>query len=362
MPLDPLLLTPAASLNRVSIEFDGSVQRTQAMDLLSAGALAALVAQRRQLFDIDVEEPRDAFKRFGESLPGLLAGRSTAAGDLLDIIAARLSRLIVTLQLAPQAARNARPEWDDSYWQHWRTIEKVWLGGGLMQAELGRQVAARAASHVRARGLSVRILASPFARDLALVGAARSSAVETGAVVLDFGHTTIKHALALYGSGTLDALHLLQPVPTASLGARVNPASDVSGLAENLADTIAGTWQDARALLGTEPGMTVHCAIASYVRNGSPYPGNPGLYGPLAALAHNLEQWLSDAVSRRLGSPVSVSLLHDGTAAGRAFAGSPNTAVIMLGTFLGSGFAPTAPDFIPLSPRFVVQEYGAESR
>jgi len=55
-------------------------------------------------------------------------------------------------------------------------------------------------------------------------------------------------------------------------------------------------------------------------------------------------------VAQQLGRPVAVHLTHDGTAAGQAFAGDPDAAVIMLGTSLGVGFpAASAAGLAPVS-------------
>ncbi|HMA33648.1 MAG TPA: hypothetical protein VKY74_04130 [Chloroflexia bacterium] len=68
-----------------------------------------------------------------------------------------------------------------------------------------------------------------------------------------------------------------------------------------------------------------------------------GAYAQLHTLTDNLGAWLAQQISRRIGRAVAVELVHDGTAAARAYAGAPRTAVIMLGTALGVGFAPEAP-------------------
>jgi hypothetical protein len=51
-----------------------------------------------------------------------------------------------------------------------------------------------------------------------------------------------------------------------------------------------------------------------------------------------------------------VALIHDGTAAARAYAGEMRAAVITLGTALGVGFPPTSGGLRPIASFFAVRE------
>jgi hypothetical protein len=83
----------------------------------------------------------------------------------------------------------------------------------------------------------------------------------------------------------------------------------------------------------------------SYARSG---------YARLHAFTANLGDWLGARVAERTGRPCRVQVLHDGTAAAQACAGSDNAAVIMLGTALGVGFPSRARQVWPLAPSFSV--------
>ncbi len=67
-----------------------------------------------------------------------------------------------------------------------------------------------------------------------------------------------------------------------------------------------------------------------------------------------LDRWLAARLSERMEQPVESTLLHDGTAAARAYGEAAHTAVIMLGTALGIGFPTGAAALRSLSPAFAV--------
>jgi hypothetical protein len=75
-------------------------------------------------------------------------------------------------------------------------------------------------------------------------------------------------------------------------------------------------------------------------RDGQPYQRQGGAYTGLRLISPHVQRALSEAVGAQLGLPIAIRLLHDGTAAAANFAGQPHTAVILLGTALGVGFAP----------------------
>jgi hypothetical protein len=332
--LDPTNLTPAASLNRVrftelpGLELPDGMVGWAAYALLSARALASLTARHGE---------REAARRFGE----------------------RLGWLLATLMRGDPASRAARPDWDDSYWRHWASIGQVYLGGGLVSGAHGTGVAEHAGRILSQAGLAdCSVAVAPWPEHLAVIGAARAAPDAPAVVVLDFGHSFVKRACALYEDGALATLGCLPRLPATwtDIASGSEPAiEDVRRLAEHMVETMAGT---VRAALSVEPELsrTVCVSIASYVRDGRPLPRQGGAYPQLLRLSEDVEGWLSDHLSEAVGKPMSVRLLHDGTAAARAMAGQSDAAVITLGTALGIGFPPPDDSSRPISPRFVVRD------
>jgi hypothetical protein len=86
--------------------------------------------------------------------------------------------------------------------------------------------------------------------------------------------------------------------------------------------------------------------VASYVRGGQPISPR-GIYGRLPV------QRLNADLQARLGEPCDIRIGHDGTLAAAGLAQPrPPAAVIVVGTYLGSGFAPRPDTLLPLAPDF----------
>ena len=90
------------------------------------------------------------------------------------------------------------------------------------------------------------------------------------------------------------------------------------------------------------------------MRDGQPLTSQGGVYAALNTLSPNLAALLAERLTLALGRPCAVTVFHDSSTAARAYAGTPRTAVILLGTSLGGGFAPPAVGFVALAPDFAV--------
>jgi hypothetical protein len=341
--LDPANLTPAASLNRVrftelaGLGLPAGMVGWAAYALLSARALASLTTRHGA---------DEAARRFGE----------------------RLGWLLVTLRRGDPASRAARPDWDDSYWRHWASIDTVYLGGGVVSGASGPAVALHAQLILASIGMTdCRVAIAPWPEHLSLIGAARASSEadpETGAsVVLDFGQSFVKRGLVEVDAGTVTAIRIAPRVAARFMeighGGSDPTADEIARLGYEMVRTMAETWRAAAVAnreTGRDVSTTIVASIAAYVRDGQPLARQGGAYSYLLGLSDRLESWLAERLSSALGRPMSVRLLHDGTAAGLAMAGVPNAAVIALGTALGVGFPPPDEGCRPLSSQFVVRD------
>jgi hypothetical protein len=216
-------------------------------------------------------------------------------------------------------------EWRSAYLQHWTGVREVWLGGGLVAA-LGMPLVEAAKPAVP----GVRVEMAPNPNVLALLGLARTLPYEAASrVVLDFGHSRLKRGVAMYSSGELTRLHLLdgKPIPRDK------------DMVDFVTDTIARTVEAARWQYGVVQ-QPVRVSIASYVHDGHPFDTR-SIYARLTSEAFAHE----------------VRLEHDGTAAARGVQPTvAPAAVILLGTSLGVGFAPSADRVIPFGGGFSVPE------
>jgi hypothetical protein len=333
LPLDPARLTPAASLNRVrfselpGLDLPADLVGRNAYWLLGAHALAELTRDVAEAAPSDdaARHDREVARRYGE----------------------RLGWLLVTLRRGDLASREARPDWDASYWQRWASLTTVFLAGGIVDGPLGGPITAQAAETLTRAGhpeLTVRTAHWPAV--LPLIGAARAARgpfqEAVAGMVFDFGGSFVKRAHAQYRGGRLVGLRLLAPVParwTVPSAGREPTLEETAHLAHFIVTTLAETWEAVRArtpLLSTD----ILISLASYIRDGQPLARQGGTYAALHTIADDLPGWLGEQVSRAVGTAVAVYLLHDGTAAATALADEPNVSVIMLGTALGVGYPP----------------------
>ncbi len=359
--LDPRCLTPDASLNRVRIvdlpgvALSPEVCDALAYDLLSTPAVANHLRSRADqlgLAAVRAADPDVLLRRFDGCFEHPDSEIRTEAEEVARQIGAYLGYVILTLRRGDSANRAARTEWGDGYWRHWAGITRVTIGGGVVAGRLGPRLGARAARTLTDAGMDdCRVQLAPWPVMMPLVGAARAMAPGgPSAVVLDFGQSYIKRARAVYDHGALASLQLLPavPTPTADL-----TAEGAGRLAEHMVSVVADTWREA-----VHPGFplapTIVVSLASYIRDGRPLPRQGGPYAAMSTITDNLERWLSRRISERVGYPLEIALLHDGTAAAFACAGEERAAVITMGTALGVGFSPSADGLRPIAPGFSI--------
>ena len=350
MPFDPQQLTPAASLNRavladLPVELPGvaAAQGRRAYDLLSTAALAALIQAAAGDLELTGEPPSDGagwVRRFDGCWRDPRPAVRAAAEALAARIGCWLGLLVLTLRQGAPASRAARPDWDAGYWAHWAGVQTILLGGGVVSGRLGRRLPGYALELLRAAGITdcaIRVAAHPAV--LPLIGAARQ--VPEGfpaALVVDCGGTTVKRACAVYADGCLTGLRLLATEPAPRVLAATAPTTNqAQGLAAAVAALLVAGW---RACAPTVPTLApvLMVSLASYVSAGCPSDARLASYAQLSLLGSDPAGVIAALVTAQVGVPVTVHFIHDGTAAACAVAGTPQAAVILLGTALGIGF------------------------
>lgn len=364
--LNPDHLVPAASLNRVRIvdlpgvALEPEVRGRLAYDLLSTQALAAHIRERgTQLGLVEIEDLHDA------ALPLLLdrclASTEPTVRSTAEALAADFGRslgiLLLTLTRGDSANRAAREDWDDSYWAYWHSVRRVMLGGGLVGGRLGQHLLPHAQSMLAEQNADCTIEIAAYPALLPLIGAARSLQIENGnALVCDYGQSRIKRACAVFEGGRFVALRTL---PTAMMDWTIfdDAVTDQSEQATRLAGSLAQSIQSTLAELkgyGLQTAPAIGISVASYIADGRPLPRQGGPYADMHTLEQPLERWLADRLSQHQHTPVSLMLLHDGTAAARAVDETTAGAVIMLGTALGVGFPRRTTTLRPVSPGLLI--------
>ncbi len=359
---DPFI-TP--SINRVrvvdlpGIVLPEAVRGRLGYEFLSAAALAGRIRRQAGVLGLNPDRP-DLIRAFDGCLTATSAALSTGvfpqnlrvASSICQEHGRFLGYLLLTLKRGDPANRAARPDWDGRHWAWWAQIETVWLGGGMVSGHLGPIMAEAAQTVVRDGGFpDFAVYVSPYGRNISLAGAARMAQNEKNlrhprsstsqSLVFDFGHTSVKRAVAQFADGRLQTL-----IPLPSLPAPCEPY-DYHGWSlgaseetlRGMVTAVAQTWQDAHQQ-GRTLGPIIVISLACYLQNGHPIPAHleTGCYARLQTLTGHLESFVREQIRSALAQPVQVKLVHDATAAAMAYEGWRKTAVITLGTSLGIGF------------------------
>lgn len=336
------------SLNRVRVldfpgnQFPNHLRGLSGFDLLSSSSLRAMVNARAGELSLQADVP-NLLRTFDACFNAPSMPVRSAAQQIAKAYGRRLGLLLLTLKRADPANRHAHPSWGLQQWRFWQKITTIHIGGGLLSGAMGPIAIASAQGSLRSCGFDkMNVKLSPLASYLPLAGLARAAPLNTRAMLLlDFGQTYIKRAVALYTSGNNSEL---RPLPRIS--ARIEPEDSAGSnrelaqeCADNIINVVAQSWQDA-LVKDWSLNPVIGLSLACYLLNGHPPTSEMGFYGCMQLLAENVQQYLADRISEAIGREVRIILMHDGSAAALAFAGSPKTVVVMLGTAIGVGFPP----------------------
>ena len=345
---------PHVSVNRVRIvdlpgvAVDADVRGHSAYELLSLNALIRYTSARAEALGLpsdlgqDSDRARLGIPRF---LNDCLRNDAGRAKETAAVIARRLGRnlgyVLLTLHRGDAVNRAARSDWTDADWERWRDIRRVWLAGGLTSGALGALILEHGQGLLDGYNVGLELGLSSYPGSIPLLGASRYlPAGDAEALVFDFGHTRIKRACLHLVNDAITNLWEFEPWPVPSeffTEPWGSPEEMGRRVLEFVTDVIAQT-RNAALDQGRHPGPDLMLCVAAYVQGGK-LLGN-GLYANLSVLADDVRPLLAASLHRRTGAAFRVHLIHDGTAAAAVHAGEPHTAVIMMGTALGVGFAP----------------------
>lgn len=318
MSMNPYALTPNASINRVKlIDTPGLPNEWRGQTAYSLLGREFFIQRVLQAFP-DLARSNDVPMTFDQRL----AEGHPDAVQVASEMGAKLGYVLLTLKRGDPLNRQARPEWDESYWTHWAGIERVIIGGGLVSGQLGARMIEQANAILNRAYVLERSICGAT---LSLVGCARHAPPEAKPMlVFDFGQTAVKRGAGEYENGSLVRLTALPSLPAP------DPQHGGVALLRQMVKIVEVTRA---ALTQTELLPRVVLSVASYVTDGQ--PADTPFYGRLRECGDDVTRVLSEAFG------AEVKLLHDGTAAAHAYAGLSNTAVITIGTALGVGFAPS---------------------
>jgi len=345
---DPLNLTADASLNQVVTGAAGGpgVAGLRAGLTCSRDALLALAAGHG-LAGLPADRLADGLAS-AVADPATHAGRAAAA--TLAEFGRRLGALIATLRDPATPGKQGRTLVRRACLAYWLEVDSIWLGGGLLAGRCGPAILAAAQAAASTAVRPCRLALTPQPALAPLLGAARhapagrAGEVTAVTVVADLGHTSIKTAIAERAGPALTGLRLLEPCAAPS----GRPPAEVH---EAVAAALSRAAQRAAEATARPGPVRVIASVASYVHAGVPLDDGRGIYGTLAGQL----AWLRAGIEAAASADVTVTFIHDGTAAA-ATAGALRSGTITAGTWLGGGFRPAhAPPLLDLAPNLKIR-------
>jgi hypothetical protein len=333
------------------------VKGKRSFDLLSSFALGQRVQDVASQLQLDPNDPQ-LLEQFDACLTAVSPHIQMTAQTIAQDFGRSLAYLLLTLKRRDAVNQLARPDWQPHHWAFWQQIQTVWLGGGLLSGNLGQTAVSLARDLIQQAGfLEFQLHLAPNGRLLPLLGVARTASPGAAAMLLfDFGQTAVKRGIALYRDSQLIRLELLPSLPSPCQNAR-HASQDRVELAQFAAWLLDVLWEAWRETTVAYPNLssTIAVSLACYLLAGQPRPEDVGCYGRLQHLTPNLNQFLNDGFSQRLGQSATVNLWHDGAAAGLSQAGAKQTAVLTFGTAIGVGFPPLDGSFCAVNPALIIQ-------
>lgn len=366
----------SASINRVriidlaDIALDEAVRGEQAYHLLSVPALIDYAQQaadelrlphRYRHADPALPRIRQELPRYiNDCLNSTYPQVQSAAHALAQRMGRNLGYILIALQRGDPLNRAARPDWPTEAWEDWADVRKAWLGGGLLSGTLGDEIVTHAWALLMQTGYAdtLTVAKTPRPHHMALLGASRYLPIEDGnGLCLDLGQTSVKRAVMTFDQGTLTRMRWLPSMPVAwrwqnTLQAQraIDGHEVLAFVVEAIADAQTSVENQDLAL-----APEAMLSVAAYVSDGH-LLGN-GLYAQMDGLAADVQSLISARVRQLCGVDLSLSFIHDGTAAAALHAGEPSSAVIVVGTALGVGFPPPTSDGLrSLSQHLVIEE------
>jgi hypothetical protein len=336
------------------VELPGHIRGKRGGDLLFVSRLEAVVRENAGALGLDPDSA-EILLDFNTSFDNPETRDNAIA--IAREHGSRLGYLLLMLVRGDAINRAARPAyspWRDEHWAHWQAMQQVWIGGGQVAGRLGVYSIAQAQTVLTTNGATLAVHLAQFPQNLALIGLARATVPRSRyRLVVDFGQTHVKCALACYENGQLARLDLLPGFSAECRSLFDNISPDT---AQHHFDAIVARIANTLFTLQARYGHIADIALslACYLRNGHPREPANSCYGSLQLVAEHLESALKAAIEGAVGSEIDFALLHDGTAAANAFQGGRHAAVITLGTAIGIGFVPPVVT-VDAAPHFRLQ-------
>ncbi|MEN8906398.1 MAG: hypothetical protein ABF289_10620 [Clostridiales bacterium] len=235
--------------------------------------------------------------------------------------------------------RQTRFDWHDRHWSFWKTINKIFISGGILNGNFGNLLLKSTKKLLLDNKIvDLKIFKATDTQEIGLLGS--SLFIKENSpynMVFDFGQTFIKRGIANFENNILQYVDILPKKK--SLYTNCENFSDLDSklLNEYIINTILDTYKNAtypKESLGNEISISFANNILDKKLS------NSGGYAKLNLIANNYENYLSNKVSQILNYKFKINLIHDGTAIAANFHNNKtiNSVSISSGTAFSIGF------------------------
>ena len=248
----------------------------------------------------------------------------------------KLASVILTLKKPSDSSINNRTNWTKEHWDYWKSIEKLFLVGGLTSPILTNIFYNIINDSLKENNINnFKVAFIEGSSELGTKGL--SNLIQNGEYLLfDFGQTFIKRRHHIKDNNYTVIDTILPTVKSKYLFYKERNKEEIRELAYRLDMYIISIILDTINIVDFK-GSNFIIGIANYISKGKIYSARGG-YGKLAYVDDNYQSYLSSVLSKKLGREISVLLYHDTSAMALNFKNEQNCAVISLGTAFGIGF------------------------
>lgn len=323
-------MLPVASINSIYID-DTLVGDLFRLELI----IEDCVNNKDALKLKNIRDHKDIF----EGLQSALLSRDdyvkTVALDIAHKYGKRLAQMIKTLKKPSELSIKNRKNWTKEHWIYWKRVEKIVFVGGVSLPALTKIFLQDIKEMIKKEEIDLEI--SFIEGSVNLGTEALGKKVDSGdALLFDFGQTNIKRRHHSKEGNDIELDMILPCLPSKYLFYKTQNDEELletaSKLDQYIQDVIIKTMETTLF-----DGQKVFIAMANYIYKGQIYASRGG-YAKLGLLVNHYEDYLSDALTKKVGYHIDVKLFHDTTAVSYFFEEEKNAAIISIGTAFGVAF------------------------
>lgn len=336
----------SASINRMTIKdlplygVDNEVQGKSVSQIFSTGIIAADIRQNSEKLRLNCSDLSD-----GEVISGMMKALADGNEQALRLsvkYGRRLGLILLSLKTGLKANRAARPDWSDECWDYWGQLKNIILVGGLTSGILGSILKSEALWVFEQAGIEpYNFIMFDNASYIGVMGCASALKERDGSfLVFDFGQTSLKRSVIKKRSGEIIETRALKSLPSKFMSTQFQSKDEERDTAMQLSSYLVKRIFDTVNEIPDDINPEIIISIANYVCDGVLLHPSGG-YSKLSLICPNYAEYLANELSGLLRRTITVSLIHDATAAALYFADYTDCACITLGTAFGIGFPET---------------------